>query len=63
MTFRLVPLRGSQKSKVKRVVFWAFAPFEMVRQSGLGGSHASCFKSPEPPNALAPHEELPLAQR
>ncbi|WP_193194853.1 hypothetical protein [Nostoc sp. MG11] len=38
---------------------------------GDGGFHASCYptgtlranKSAEPPSALAPHEELPLAQR
>ncbi|MEH2180514.1 hypothetical protein [Nostoc sp.] len=52
---------GSQKSRI--IVFQALAPFEMVRQLLRGGSHASCFKSAEPPNALAPHEELPLAQR
>ncbi|OKH25499.1 hypothetical protein FACHB389_29495 [Nostoc calcicola FACHB-389] len=30
-----------------------------ARQRGLGGFHASCFKSAEPPNPLAPHERLP----
>ncbi|MFN6566678.1 hypothetical protein [Dendronalium sp. ChiSLP03b] len=44
----------------------------MVRQSGLlprgdaksdGGFHATCFMPGNPSTAVAPHKELPLAQR
>ncbi|MDZ8263274.1 hypothetical protein [Nostoc sp. ChiQUE01b] len=64
--------RHGQKSKVKRIVFQAFVPFEMVRQSAEEGvstpvaspkGRRCANKSAQPPNALAPHEELPLAQR